>query len=225
MNARVMAAFVFAAASMGAADPSVTARGLTVPVFDASGNLLRRLTAVSASGPLASPRLDQGRVEFFAPESRQSPTATLKFDEALYQKADETISGHDAIKFTTHQGVVSGQGYRCLLDAGLLTLTSDVNFVSDAVRMNGEQAEIRFDAKGRKKDDIIQEIVLTGRIVVERAATAKAPFDRAETTMARYEAGEQKVYLQSPVTTWNHGQKSVLNVASGFAEIDLREKP
>jgi hypothetical protein len=217
--------FLFSVATLGAADITFSVNGLKTPVFDASGHLIRRLTAVSAIGPIDSPHLEKGQFEFFAVGSADHPVAVLDFEQADYQKSEERISGADAIKLTTDEATVSGQGYICQLELGLLSLKSQVQYSSGVVRLSGDQADINFDPKGLRKDEIIKEIVVTGTVVVEPTARSARPFDRAETTYARFDAERQRIYLKTPVTLWKNGQKAVNNIGSGFFEIDLKEKP
>ncbi|MES1167390.1 MAG: hypothetical protein ABUL68_05245 [Pseudomonadota bacterium] len=211
-------------APLGAADISFKAEGLKAPVFDAAGILIRRLTAASATGPLESTRLERGRIEFFAPGSAEHATAVLDFDEALYRKSDESIRGGGLIRLVDPQGTVSGRGYECWLDTGLLTLGADVTFSSSTVHVTGRDGEIRFDPKTSGSTGSITSAVVT-HATVERTATAKAPFDRAETELARYSAAQQKLFLKTPLILWKDGRKAVSEVASGFYEIDLTEKP
>jgi hypothetical protein len=226
-NAFVLAWLVhlLAIAPLGAADINFKADGLKAPVFDLAGHLTRRLTAGSATGPVDSPRLDKGKVEFFAPESADWPTAVLDFEQALYRKTDESIRGSDTIRLVSPQGTVSGRRYECWLDTGLLKLGSEVKFSSDDVRLTGKQGEIHFDPKGTGKTDLIKEAVVTGSVMVERTGTSKLPFDRAETDLAHYSAEQQKLFLKTPVTIWKNGDKAVTEVASGFYEIDLKAEP
>jgi hypothetical protein len=211
-------------APLGAAEIDFKAEGLKAPVFDAAGSLIRRLTAASAAGPVESTRLEGGRIEFFAPGSAEHATAVLEFDEALYRKSDEIIRGGGLIRLVDPQGTVSGRGYECWLDTGLLKLGADVTFASSTVRLTGRDGEIRFDPKGNGITGPITSAVVT-HATVERAATAKAPFDRAETELARYSAAQQKLFLKTPLILWKDGRKAVAEVTSGFYEIDLNEKP
>ena len=221
--ARLVHAFVFA--PLDAADINFKADGLKAPVFDSTGHLIRRLTAGSATGPVDSTRLDKGEVDFFAPESADRPTAMLDFEQAVYRKSDESIRGDDTIRLVSPQGTVSGRRYECWLDTGLLKLGSEVKFSSENVRLTGEQGEIHFDPKGAGKTDLIKEATVSGSVMVERTATSKLPFDRAETDLARYSAEQQKLFLKSPVTIWKNGEKAVTEIASGFYEFDLNGTP
>lgn len=206
-----------------AADFSLVMRDVATPVYDASGHPIRRLTADSASGPFASPRLEKAKIDFFSLASSKVPTAVLTCEHALYQRATETIKGEDLVQLSTPKGVVSGHGYVCRIDAGLLTLNAKVTFAADRAVLRGTHAEIRFDPKGGKQDEVIREVVVSGTVTLEQIP-AHSGFDRAETTHARYDAAQQKIFLKTPVTTWSKGQKSVVNIRSGFVEIDVGEK-
>lgn len=220
---RILSLLLLLAVPATAAEFSLVMRDVSTPVYDASGNLIRRLTASSASGPFSSPRLEKAKIDFFALRSAEVPTAVLTCEHARYDKAGETISGDDLVQLTTPQGVVSGHSYVCRIDTGLLTLETNVVFSSERAVLRGSQAEIRFDPKGGDPDQIIQEVIVSGTVTLEQIA-AHAPFDRAETTHARYDAGQQKIFLKTPVTTWSKGQKSVTDIRSGFVVIDLGEK-
>ncbi|HVU35465.1 MAG TPA: hypothetical protein VHE61_18650 [Opitutaceae bacterium] len=198
---------------------------LRLPIFDASGHLLRRVTAASAFGPLDAPRLEQGRVDFFAADAETAPVATLLFDQAVYGRATEQLTGGGAITFTSGAGTLSGQGYECRPGAGWLTLQRQVKFASGDIVATGDQADVHFDPQGRKGEDMVRRVRLTGRVVVVPAAAAKVPFERVESTEARYEAGEQKIYVKTPVTVWKNGQRGVMELASGFWELSLSPLP
>lgn len=220
---RIVPLLLLAVAPVFAADFGLTALDLKAPVYDSTGRLIRRLTAASAIGPSQSPRLTKAKIDFFAITSDQNPTAVLIFDQADYRKATETVSDNGLIQLTTEEGTISGRGYVCQVDTGHLTLKSNVTFTSDRVRVAGDQADIRFDPKAGGKDAVILEAVVSGKVTVDRVPTAKAAFDHAETTEARYDAKARKIFLKTPVTLWYKDQKSVTEAGSGFWEIDLPE--
>jgi len=224
-NMRALSIFLFTTVSLGAAEPTFTATGVKTPVFDADGRLNYRLTAASAFGPFDSPQLEKGQVEFFSLESQKESVAVLSFEQAKYQKSAETISGNGTIKLVSRDGTISGHGYTCRVVVGLLTLGSQVKFDSRDFRMTGDEAEVHFDPKISQRDEIIREAVVKGHILVEGTADSKMPYDRVESTFARYSAADQKIYLKTPVTVWQHGVSSVTNLASEFFEINLPEKP
>ncbi|HUR57301.1 MAG TPA: hypothetical protein VM029_06305 [Opitutaceae bacterium] len=205
-----------------AAERSVEARGLNAKTFAEDGRLLRHLTAESASGPFTAPTIQHGKVEFYAREPADRGAAVLQWTEAKYLRAEETIVGNEAIALRTDEANVSGWGFRCALEAGRLELKSDVRFSSPTFRMSGREALVLFDAKG-SKTAVIRSIEVTGDIVMERTPTLKAPFERAESSFARFSAEENKVFLKSPVAAWRKGERMMLEVASGFVEIDLGE--
>lgn len=208
-----------AAISLGAAEVSFVVRDLSLPVFDLAGNLVRRLKADSGTG-LNSPRLDNGRVEFFRPGSDQ-PTGVLTFAQALYASREERISGAGTIELVAPLATISGRGYECQLETGRLELRSDVTVFDERFRMKGEHAKVDFDPK---QIDLIRAATVTGNVTVEPLATAA--FDRAHTESARFSAAEQKIFLKNPVTVWRKGEKALWEKpGSEFLEIDLSEKP
>ncbi len=213
-------------AALVAADLTFTGRDVTTPVFDDKGNLTRRLTAAKATGTAALPRLETGRVEFFAPGAPDLATATLTFDHALYDHDKDRITGDKSLAFTAaaRNETISGEGYVCELETGLLTLEAKVRCVSPLSKLTGDHAVCRFDPKALNSETSVKEIVVTGLVIFEPPPGASATFDRAETTLARYDAAEQKVYLKSPVTTWRKGKKAITEVGSGFWEITLERK-
>ena len=214
---------LLATAEVKAIDFNFTARDVNAPVFDASGHLLRRLVADSAVGPYSLPHLDKGQIDFFAVDSAER-IAVLTFDQALYHRPEDSIIGDDTVKLVTQQETMTGRGYECRPNAGLLTLRSDVTYESDKVHLTGDRGEMQFDPKGGNRDQMVKDAVVTGNVVVVPAPAAKPEFDRAQTEFAHYDAGAHKIYLKSPVTIWKKGQSSLMNVASGFFEIDLTEK-
>jgi hypothetical protein len=214
-----------ATALAAATDYTLKARRLTAPVFDAAGQLTRRLTAASAVGSLTESRLENGQVEFFAPASADQVVATLEFDAAHYVNAAERIDGDGTIAFTAPDGTVRGRGFTCELETGRLTLAADVTFTAPAARMTADRGELNFDPKAPGGDRAIKAATLADHVVLERAPTAKAPFERAETAFARYRADEGKIFLQTPVTVWNHGKKALMQSPAGFIAIELAEKP
>jgi len=185
--------------AVGAAENAISATGLRASSFGEDGRLTRLFTAQSASGPFASPVVLAGRVEFYGKEAPNGVVAALEWEEAKYLKSEEVITGDRSIQLTTEDGIVSGQGFRCELDTERLDLRSKVVYKTTAFRMTGDQAKIEFETKRSKKADVIRQIAVMGNIVIEQIATAKAPFDRAESTFARYSADESKVFLKAPI--------------------------
>lgn len=206
-----------------AAGEALVARGLRIPVFDSADRLVRRLTADSAVGPLTSPRINHVQIQFFSTDSGREQ-ALLTCPWAAYDRAAETLFGDEVLELSEVRGRISGVGFECLLEQGLLTLRSQVKLSTAAFRAVGDRAKIHFNPKGEEAA-VIEEAVLTGGIVVERVPSAKAPYDRAETSYVRYNAAEQKVFLKSPVIVWRNGEKAVVEADSGFLEIDLLESP
>jgi hypothetical protein len=220
---RAAICFLFAASVAYCAAQSFDAQGLRSSSFKDDGRLQRKFVAESASGPFATPTVEKAKVEFFGEDSLIRAVAVIEVERAQYVRADEIIAGESSIMLSTEDGTVSGKGFRCALDKGYLEIRSDVRFVSSSVQMSGDHAKVQFDAKLKQKD-VIREVLVTGHIVVERVATADAPFDRAECSFARFDAGQSKVYLKAPLSAWRNGEKTVVDVRSGFIEIDVREK-
>lgn len=216
---------LLATISIGFAEERLeTARDLRVSTFGEAGNLIRKLTALSASGPLVSPILEGVTVEFFGDDPDLGILAVLNFTNARYQRADETVTGDSSLQLTTDKWTIAGLGFNCDLAGGRLDLQASVKFKSAAIRMTGDRGEIDFETDGRKQKDMIRKIAVTGNIVLEREATTEAPFDRAECTFARFSAEEDKVFLKTPVTTWRNGERFVTDAKSGFLEINLSDK-
>lgn len=201
------------------------ATDLKLPTFDESGRLLRRLTSDSVAGSFQTPHLEKGQVEFFAPESKDQAVAVLNFEQADYTAAEEKISGDGAIQLVTPDGAVSGQGYVCLVKLGQLNLRTKVKFVSARFELTGDQGEVRFDPKEHDRDRLIRDLLVTGAVTLKRTATTKAPFDRAETNSARYSAEQRKIFMKTPVTLWNKGQKTPVDSSLEFFEFDVLDQP
>ena len=221
---RVFILFILVTSVVCASENAISATGLRASSFGDDGRLSRVFTAQSASGPFASPVVRAGKVEFYGKEAPNGVVAALEWEEAKYLKSEEVITGDGSIHLTTEDGIVSGKGFRCELDTERLELRSSVSYKTNAFRMTGEQAKIEFETKRGKRTDVIRHIAVVGNIVIEQTATAKAPFDRAESTFARYSADESKVFLKAPISAWRKGQRSVIDAASGFVEIDLKEQ-
>lgn len=215
---------LFLAAAVQAAELSGNAQGLRTSSFSDDGRLIRKFEAQSATGPFASPVVERGKVEFFDENSGDRAVALLEWARAKFLRADEVIVGDERIQLSTAEGIVSGVGFRCSLQIGRLDLRSKVNFSSADFRISGNEAVVEFEAKGKKKNEVIQRIAITGNIVVERTATAKAPFDRAETGFARYSAEENKLFLKTPVLAWRKGERTEIETLSEYLEIDLGDK-
>jgi len=207
-----------------AANRAIEAHGLSAGSFADDGRLLRKFTAQSATGPFTSPVVKIGTVEFYGKDSESIASAVLDWREAKYVRSEEAIVGDGIVQFRTEKVKVSGRGFRCELEVGRLELKSEVKLSSDEFRMSGREATVDFDAKGSKKDEALRTIEMMGDIVMERVATAKASFERAECSFARFVARENKVYLKSPLAVWRNGVRSTIEVASGFIEIDLGEQ-
>lgn len=209
-----------------AADLNFISHDISAPVYDTTGRLLRRLTAATAKGPLSTPQLEDGRIDFFDLDSSTEPRAVLTFDHAAYDKASETLRGDDRLKLvdTVRRETLSGEGYECEVAQGRLLLHAAVKWKSTGLQLTGDRADVRFDPKAPKQDAMIRAATVTGNVILDRAPTAEHPFERAATTEARYDAAAGKVYLKSPITIWKNGEKAEWNVKVGFVEMDVAEK-
>jgi hypothetical protein len=214
----------FLAVGVNGAERSVDANGLNVRSYADDGRLLRRFIAESASGPFTSPVVRNGKVEFYGKGVEGQANAVLVLPEAKYVRSEEAVVGDGVVQFTSERGRVSGRGFRCDLAIGRLTLRSEVQLSTEEFQMSGRQATVDFDAKESKREEVLRTIEVSGEIVVERAATTKAPFERAECSFARYVAQENKVYLKSPVEVWRSGLRSTVEVRSGFVVLELDEE-
>jgi hypothetical protein len=218
-----LAVSVASSLSLTGAEANFTAQGLDTPVFDASGRLVRRLVAASATGPFSAMKLADGYIDFFTKESAQTPGAKLEFKHALYDRAAERITGEDSLRLTVpaRKVTLSGVGYGCVVNTGQLTLTSDVKCVTLQFRLSGDKADIRFDPKAVKQEDIVREAIVTGTVRVEPMPGVKLGFDKAETSMARYDADRHKLHLKMPVAIWAKGERAMAQTADEFLTIDL----
>jgi hypothetical protein len=210
-------------ASAAPVDFNFSTHDVKTTVFDASGHLVRRLSAQTATGPIDATQLEQGRIEFFSPSSAVAPTAVLTFDHALYQQTDGTIRGEDGVKLTSAGVIISGQGYECRLATGELALRSNVIIDYPGMHLTGGEAEIRFDAKGHE-GEILKEITVKKQVVVVGDAVGKDPVDRAETSVARYNPAEQKIYLKNPVLVWRNGERGEISTAEDYTVFDVIKK-
>ena len=212
-------------ASAPAAEPSALLHDLNTPVFDASGRMIRRLTAKSGNIASTSLQLLDGKIEFFPPALSELSTSTLEFDHARYTKSAERIDGDGALTLTSKDGTVRARGFEGALETGRFTLNSAVQFDSEEFQLNGDRGELRFDPRATATDRAIKSVTLTGNVVLVGAAARKQGFDRIETTLARYDAAQSKVYVKLPVTGWKNGQHALLQEGPEFLEIEISRKP
>lgn len=221
---RTIAVFLLAASVGLAAEASFNSQDLRLTSFSADGWVTRKLAAASATGALSSPTIEQARVEFFANQPAGPRVAVLDVPRAQYLKAEEIVWGDGRLDFMTDKGTASGRGFRCQLVAGILDLRSEVKAATPVFELTGDQGTIAFDPQRSDKDDVIRRLEVTGNVVVTRVATAKAAFDRAESSHVRYSADENKLYLKVPARVWHKGQQAVLESKTGFHEITLADR-
>lgn len=218
---RMLIVFLLGATLALAREGPLEAKGLQASVFAGDGNLLRKFTADSATGPLSSPLVRKGKVTFFDKDSANLIAAVVEWDEAVYRQAGEVVVGDGVIRLTTEDGTISARGFQGDLKGGKLDLRSDVEFVSETLRIVGSEANVEFEAEGRRRKNVLRKAVITGRIVAY--TTGKdAPFERAESTHARFDADENMVYLKCPVIAWHGEERTVIDLASGYFEFSLK---
>lgn len=200
---------------------SAPIQDLNLPTFDTAGRTIRQLTAKSGTVSSNSLQLLQGKVEFFSPAGAESTSTTLEFDHAHYTKSTEHLRGDRALILTSKDGTVRGLGFEGALDQGIFTLKSAVQFNSEEFQLTGDHGELRFDPRATTTEAAIKSVVLTGQIVLVGTAVQKQGFDRAETTLARYDAAQGKVFLKLPIVGWKNGEKWLMEKGPEFFEITL----
>jgi len=196
---------------------------LTIPQLDAAGHMIRRLKAESATGPLKTPKLSMGVVEFFRPqETNPEKLATLRFNEAVYHSTEEIINGDCLINLDSPRGDLNGVGFNYQLITGKLVLKSSVVIDLPNAHVTGETAEAFFNQNTAIQDSFIQQATISGKVTVTGIKSDKYPFDRAETAKAVYTASDGLLRLSSPVICWRNGQQ--IQASANEISVDVRSQ-
>ena len=205
-----VAAWLFAAGAAFAAPVELAVKGLTIPQFDASGRLLRRITAEHAMGAvMGKSKLENGVVEFFDPRQGEAArVATLSFKDAVYDPKSEIITGENGVVLHSAKGDFTGKGFIYDLGQNRLLLKSAVQLDLPQGRLTGNTAEVRL-ASGTKMDlALITEARVEGAVTMTRTPDTKLALEKAATDKAVYRGSDETITLKSPVDVWNKGEQT-----------------
>ncbi|HEX2853484.1 MAG TPA: hypothetical protein VHO24_09610 [Opitutaceae bacterium] len=186
----------------------VVVQGMIVPQFDQAGRMVRRLNAESAVGGLTEkPRLKNAFVEFFsAADASPERIATLDFQDGVYDRARQTVTGAGHVVLRSRKGDVAGDGFEYDLVRNRLVLKSSVGIDVEGVHAAGNEAEV-FLSQTSNQEALITKAVVRSGVVVTGSGNPKIDFDRAATESATYTAANETVVLASPVDVWKDGKR------------------
>lgn len=187
-------------------------KDLSVPEYDAAGNLRWRLKAASAEGTFEDPKLNHGQVELFDDHAEAVPlVGVLSFIEAIYHRTRGKIEGERHIRYRASEGTLDGDGFTYRLSNRHLNITSEVVLESPSARVMSRKADAVLAQNATGAIVGITRAQLSGHVTVTWVPGTKHRFDRAETESAVYTGADGMLELKSPVTTWSRGNKAVIN--------------
>jgi hypothetical protein len=210
---RIFLVPLLASPLFGESNIEITARGVTIPIFDAAtGKLTKRLDAESASGPFDEPRLGNAVVLIYPAKGPDAePMARIFFDDATYHRAIKLVTGSGMVHLQTTKGKAEGLGYQYGLDTNRLLIKSRCHLETDDYLVDADDANLLL-AKGPTSDElVIRELDARGNVTVIPKTSAKATFERAVTDHAWYKAADQILHLAPPVHTRMHGEESEMS--------------
>jgi len=206
------------AASTGLAQ-TIRLGGVNAPIYDEIGRLTQRLKAETASGPLDRPTLNSGTVQFYT-EGR--PAGTLVFDQAIYQKSIDSVSGSGRIEYRSDTGGdIAGTGFDYSLKTGLLQLRSDVVAHYFGTKITAAAADSHLTRPHAGQPWLPGDSEMRGNVVVVNLDNPKIPFDRAESEKVSYSGTTQILTVTSPLDLWRGGEKTRL--ATEKFEVDFKK--
>ena len=204
----------------------ISIQDLKLPMFDAAGQRTRTLTAASAEGPPDRPVLKSGVIEFHTAVGETiAPGSTLRFEEAVYDKAGGFVEGAGPIRFSSSGGDLSGVGFHYEVATGRLKLHRDVLLEPKGEKFSGTKI------RGKTADALIAQdpashawalgdTLVNGPVVATDVTIQKARFDRAETEQVTYSAAKGTITFASPVTAWRGEEKNVFGGQSIQYQLD-----
>lgn len=196
---------------------------LDLPLFDASGRLVRRLTAASATGSLDVPVLKTGTVEFFGADGAEpGKIGTLSFADATYHKSAGVIESDGPMQLRFAKGTIAAVGFRYELLTGQLILRSAVVLDFPEAHTTGREGEVFLTQNKADRDMLVSSAVIRGDVTITEIKVSEIKADRVETTSASYTGSDETLRPASPLTTWTEGKKGQL---SGEMKLRLGRHP
>lgn len=208
-------------ALLAAAPPALRMGKFALPEFDSTGAMTRRLIADSATGPLDTPALGAGTLEFFAQRAgKPEVVARLEFAEANYDRARGVIRGAGDVRFASPQGDVSGTGFYYEPNTGELRLDSKVVVKLPQGKIDAAKAVVSLNPAPDAAGNIaIKRGVLSGGVVVTELADKKLGMDRIEADQGVYTADDGLLRVPPPVAFWRGAEEGRLD--GGGVELRL----
>jgi hypothetical protein len=192
----------------------IEARGVRLPVFNEAGQLAHRIRAVEAVHRKNDLRLLKIVVEVLSSDGKAQVVGTLKTDEALYRKSDQTIVGDKQLVMTSPEHSVTGQDFIVDLKKSTLLLGKDCHATEKRFDLKSDSMELTYDPskKIRKdKEEGIQTIIAEKNVIVISKDRSALDFDQATTERAVYDAISGIVEIPNEATIIRDGAKGLVD--------------
>jgi hypothetical protein len=196
-----------ASAGKGAEGDRATIEDFDFAFFDASGQLVRRLRAASATG-LLDVALKKGVADFFGPEGAERvKIGTLLFDEATFHRRTEVVESDGPMDLIVPAGTISAIGFRYEMKTGRLFLMSAVIMKVPEALIAGREAEIVLTESPASRDLLLSRAEIKGDVVVAEIKIKGVDLDRIETPLVVYTGSENLLEISVPLKAWSKGEE------------------
>lgn len=193
-------------AALAAPAPEIAMTGLSVPVFNAAGELTHRIVAREGvkSGPVQ--KLRTVEVLFFAPGDPTKVTQKIETDEAEWNDRKKILTGERRVQVTTLESTLSGEKFDFALATSLLHIHRDFSLRNAELQLNSDRATIELvveHAGETVKFRDVKRWEASGHLVitVAPAAVAHYRFEKAYSERAIYDGEARTIVLPEPTRT------------------------
>lgn len=179
------------------------ATGISIPFFDAAGNLTHRMMAQNGTRAGALQNLRGVEIHYFEPGDPKTIVQKLEAQEATWDDKKETLVGRGPIVVATVENRLTGQGFDFALATSLLHIHRDFAMSNDEVVLTSDRATVELLIEKSGEDVKVRDVkrceaIGNLHIVTQPAAETKYRFKEAFSDLAIYDGASQMVTLPHP---------------------------
>jgi len=184
----------------------ISATGISLPFFDATGKLSHRLVAKHGTKQGSVQILRELEVRYFSAEDPNVVVQTLTTVEAEWDDRKGTLTGPGRIAVSTAENQLTGEGFDFALATSLLhihrlftmknpevLLTSDRATVEVVVERAGENLKLRDVKRCEASGNLV--------ITVQPTAVKAYGFEKAYSEKALYDGATRTIFFPEPTRT------------------------
>lgn len=182
----------------------ISAGGISLPVFDATGKLTHKVLAKRGSMTSTGQALQGVEVQLFSPTDPTVIVQTLEADDAVWDPKKQTLSGQGNIVVTAADNRLRGEGFDFSLLTSRLQIHRSFSLQNAELTLTSDRAMIDLVIEKENRDVKVRDVgrcEAEGNLVLRATPQSanKFKFDEAFSERAIYDGAARTVTFPGPV--------------------------